>query len=660
MTTSEKFAMKMNLNVLNHLGLNLYSNIPAVLSEVVSNAWDADATEVKITINNDKIIIADNGSGMDVTDINEKYLKVGYQKRDSGFSITPVHQRPVMGRKGIGKLSLFSIAQTIEIHSYKDGEKNGFVISAEELTQKINKGDATYHPTEIDLEKVDLTKNGTQIILTDLKKRTLNTAVFLKKRLARRFSVIGSDNNFEILVNEEPITIADRDYFHKLEHIWTYTDKEVEKSNVDYPKYCNQTKLKGYYPRSTKTKDEAFTVHGWIGTVANAGDLKDEKENLNKIVIMVRGKLAQEDILDDFSEGGLYSKYIIGEIHADFLDLDEKDDIATSSRQKIIEDDPRYVLLKEFIYEELKNIQTTWTKLRKEEGTKQALQLPAIKNWFGDLKPDHRKKAESLFGKINQLTLDNEAKKDLFKHSVLAFESFRYKANLEAFDIISAENIEEFGRVFSNLNDIEATLYHQIIVERLKVIEVLVEKVSDNALEKVLQKHLYTHLWLLDPSWDRATEIPHMEQRIAQELEGIELSDDEKLARFDIKYKKSSGKHIIIELKRASVKTDTFILGRQVQKYLRTLRKVLKGTQMEKEPIEIICIVGQPLKDWEDDETKLSSIKSLEQWNARVVLYDQLINDAQVMYKAYLEQNHEAGRVTRLIQDIDQDPFFKN
>ena len=42
----EKYKMSLSLNVLNHLGINLYSNIPAVLSEIVANSWDADAQRV--------------------------------------------------------------------------------------------------------------------------------------------------------------------------------------------------------------------------------------------------------------------------------------------------------------------------------------------------------------------------------------------------------------------------------------------------------------------------------------------------------------------------------------------------------------------------------------------------------------------------------------
>ena len=41
-----KFTMSLSLNVLNHLGINLYSNVPAVLSEIVANSWDADAENV--------------------------------------------------------------------------------------------------------------------------------------------------------------------------------------------------------------------------------------------------------------------------------------------------------------------------------------------------------------------------------------------------------------------------------------------------------------------------------------------------------------------------------------------------------------------------------------------------------------------------------------
>ena len=44
--TDHDYTMTISLNVLNHLGLNLYSNVPSVLSEVVANSYDADAEGV--------------------------------------------------------------------------------------------------------------------------------------------------------------------------------------------------------------------------------------------------------------------------------------------------------------------------------------------------------------------------------------------------------------------------------------------------------------------------------------------------------------------------------------------------------------------------------------------------------------------------------------
>ena len=114
-----KYVMSLSMNVLNHLGINLYSNIPAVLSEIVANAWDADADRVDITISDNEIVIEDNGCGMSENDINNKFLYVGYQKREQTLE-SPIYHRKYMGRKGIGKLSMFSIAKEVDVISKKN------------------------------------------------------------------------------------------------------------------------------------------------------------------------------------------------------------------------------------------------------------------------------------------------------------------------------------------------------------------------------------------------------------------------------------------------------------------------------------------------------------------------------------------------------------
>ena len=183
MENPQMYQMTINLNVLNHLGINLYSNIPAVLSEVVANSWDADATSVDIDIGKEQITIKDNGHGMTLDDINDKYLKIGYErredklsvKREDGSEVTPHFNRDVMGRKGIGKLSLFSIAETVTVETLKDGSRNGFVMSTDEIKNHIkNDIPDPYEPTPMPESEMKLDSKGTRIILTDSKKADFN------------------------------------------------------------------------------------------------------------------------------------------------------------------------------------------------------------------------------------------------------------------------------------------------------------------------------------------------------------------------------------------------------------------------------------------------------------------------------------------------------
>ncbi len=61
-----------------------------------------------------------------------------------------------------------------------------------------------------------------------------------------------------------------------------------------------------------------------------------------------RGKLIHEDLLSAVKATGVYSKYLMGEIHADFVDDDKADDIATSDRQSLKENDERFIALKTY------------------------------------------------------------------------------------------------------------------------------------------------------------------------------------------------------------------------------------------------------------------------------------------------------------------------
>jgi len=655
-----KYQMTLGLNVLRHLGIGLYSNVPAVLSEVVANAWDADAEHVIINVSpeDDRIIIRDDGHGMTVEDANRRYLYVGYERRKSDHGAeSPKFGRSVMGRKGIGKLSLFSIAKTVEVHTARAAERHGFRMDLDKIEEAIRGSEegkeGNYLPEPLSPAEL-LVDQGTLIILTDLKRQLKQTSRWLRRRLARRFSIIGGTHNFEIELNGTSITIEDREYYDKLQYVWTFGDRGKEASlaakNLERSRPCE-----GQWSVNGNT----YEIDGWIGTAREAGQLRDADtaESINRLVVMVRSKLAQEDMLDEFGEGGLYSKYIIGEIHADFLDHDEEEDIATTGRQRIIEEDPRYQALKEKLQSELKTVQSEWTKLRNTAGRDEAVQFPQIDEWYKGLSLDHQRSAEKLFGRINELPIDaRKDKRQLLISGVLAFESLRLRKLLHRIDEVSVENLDVLADVFVQLDDLEASAYYQIVKDRLEVIRMLMNLSDDNAKEKAMQDHLHKHLWLLDPSWERATSTERMETRIYKALNGINksLTPEQEKARLDVYYSTTANKHVIIELKRSGRVVDSNDLLAQVTKYHGAATNVLRDLQRENEPLEIICVIGKRLRGWDDTpDGESRSREALRAYNSRVVTYDSLIHNALEAYQDYIDGAKEAGRVYSLITSIE-------
>ena len=671
--SDSRYKMSISLNILNHLGLNLYSNTPAVLAEVIANAWDADATEVKIDFNlEDKTItVSDNGHGMDIDDINDKYLFVGYRKRNKPDYRTIGGRRP-MGRKGIGKLSLFSIANDIFVYSYKEGgEKESFLMDADEIKEAIKSEDPS-SPKEYDPEPVPFDVNiptsGTIIRITRLKKLRLTQASIngLRKRIARRFSIIDDPvGSFSIYINGNKVTFADRDYFHKARFLFQY-------GKHDYVKHCNNLDVdeengkKLYYDRRYRfgldgnaSEDGEHEISGWIAIARRSNDLDDteqvdseQDDNLNKITIVVRGKVAQEDILQEYRLGGMITKFIYGEIHADFLDEDSKQDIATSSRQRISEDDPRYRAVKSFIDTELRYIWGETNKLKKKKGLDMALSSnPYIKEWYEGLRPPALKKtAQKIFVDIDQSGVDEAYKQELYANGILGFERLKMNNALEMLETIDSSNMEVFLEYLSDIDAIEAMHYHEIVQERLYVIKQLQYQVEDDAKEKILQKYIFNHLWLLDPAWERATQYAEMEETVQAVVKDI--SQNDKHYRVDIRYKRVMASHVIVELKRASVRLDKTDLEKQVRQYINAVRHKLNQMGESPSPLETVCIVGKLPRGWDDLEERKKDEDSLRPHSIRIITYDELIKNAFSAYSKFIEKSESTGRLRELIDNI--------
>ncbi len=115
--------IKISSTVVRHLSRGLYRNFGRAVKELISNSYDGKATEVKIKLDLDsgRIIVRDNGQGMDLDYLREKFLNIGYS--------TPLTEKTdELGRKrvgtfGIGCVSVFPYCKKLQVITKKRGKK---------------------------------------------------------------------------------------------------------------------------------------------------------------------------------------------------------------------------------------------------------------------------------------------------------------------------------------------------------------------------------------------------------------------------------------------------------------------------------------------------------------------------------------------------------
>ena len=132
------------------------------------------------------------------------------------------------------------------------------------------------------------------------------------------------------------------------------------------------------------------------------------------------------------------------------------------------------------------------------------------------------------------------------------------------------------------------------------------------------------------------------------------LSADEKKGRLDIKYSTFTGTHVIIELKRPKRPVTEGELTDQGDKYQNGLKKLLDQHGRGNESIEIVFLIGGWPKYWEDKEQRRKNREALRQKNMRVLLYSELLENANRIYKQYLKKREEAGRIQQLLTSIEK------
>ncbi|HEY4601221.1 MAG TPA: ATP-binding protein [Cerasibacillus sp.] len=131
------------------------------IAEQIKNSRDANATDVTIDFSKMEeniITITDNGQGMSLEEIHDNWLTIGTSSK--------INDSAKLGGKGVGRFSLFRLADKISIKTSKENITYNFTIDKKSL-EKNSLSDINI------FQEYTNKKLGTQITLTELSK-TIN------------------------------------------------------------------------------------------------------------------------------------------------------------------------------------------------------------------------------------------------------------------------------------------------------------------------------------------------------------------------------------------------------------------------------------------------------------------------------------------------------
>lgn len=127
-STPERGALhfKVDSGLLFELGERLVAKQSVALAELVKNAYDADATQVvvrleDVTEEGGKIIVEDNGVGMTFDDVERAWMTIGTQEKIK-HPISSIYKRPRTGDKGVGRFAARRLAKRLRLRTVSEPE----------------------------------------------------------------------------------------------------------------------------------------------------------------------------------------------------------------------------------------------------------------------------------------------------------------------------------------------------------------------------------------------------------------------------------------------------------------------------------------------------------------------------------------------------------
>ena len=469
-------------NTIEHLGARLYSTLPPILAELVANSYDADATKVTIQLRDEdagekEIVVSDDGHGMSFQEINEKFLRIGRNRRKGReASQESPDGRKVIGKKGLGKLSFFGVAREIEIRTTKSHTRNSFlmkwgdIFSGEDEDRNSQKD---YSPKVLEFNIKSETEKGTIVILRDIERVSDFDANSLADGLSK-FFIIDSGFNIHIQHNdEEEILIENERKYSKL-------TKEIEwqiPEDIDLE-----------YEKKAEVIGNLFAAEKPIRA----------STEMKGITLFSRKKLvsAPSYFLDKTSSH--FFTYLTGSLEIDFID-DLGEDVIETNRQALNWEHPDMAKLLEYLQKLLRLLEADWRD-KKEKAKNEAIEEiweekgESLSGWLDNV-PEELNSKIKLMSKLllRRSELSNEELYEFYKILEDLIPAYTYFNFLKLHRILDNDKDDE---VFSRYKNED---YYLAVLEGVKRYVQEVRRKTESILkDKTLgERELLQHVFSL-------------------------------------------------------------------------------------------------------------------------------------------------------------------
>lgn len=340
----EPLRLKFDPMTIEHLGFKMYSHLPNAIAELVANSYDADAASVTVAISEDgaSLIVADDGHGMSIEELQENYLVIGRNRRlATKGEFSESGRRRVAGRKGLGKLAVFGIGNRITIETKRAG--SDYFVEVEMVWGDIKGATGAEYQPRVSERPAHASAHFTRVRIEDLNRKTSIKPRELAESLARLFNY--QDVDFELTVKqgreEIPITRDLR---------YAAIDKEAEWRIPDHFRVGVGSEAA---PRAT----------GRI--IASRRPLP---AHLRGVTLYVRGRMANEPEYFGVPESSHAFSYITGYVDAD--DLDSAADVISTDRRSVSWDSADAIALHSYLAEVVREAARKRRAIRETENKK--------------------------------------------------------------------------------------------------------------------------------------------------------------------------------------------------------------------------------------------------------------------------------------------------